>query len=201
VVQVAGPPAPETLRRDQADRRKRIVRTALRSLADDEFDRIKISDVARDSGVALGTVYRYFVSKDHLFAAVYAEWQGALKDKMERAAPSGSREQDRVKDVMHRVIRAFQQQPQFLTLLMVLRATDDAYAKEILGSLGSLHMEIVDPLFDRAPQSDRAAIVNTVESVMMNYLQSWVTNRTAIENVYSAVDDAIRLIYDFPPKR
>ena len=50
---------------------------------------MKVSEVARESGVALGTLYRYFASKDHLFAAVFVEWQGALKVKLEKGAPRG----------------------------------------------------------------------------------------------------------------
>jgi AcrR family transcriptional regulator len=197
-VNVAGPPAPESLRSDQADRRKRIVHTALRTLVNSEYERIKISDVARDSGVALGTVYRYFASKEHLFAAVYAEWQGTLKDKLERATPDGGLEQDRLRGVIHLAIRAFQRQPQFFRLVMVLQATDDAFAKEIFTSLGSVFIEMVDPLFDITPVADRPAVLHTVEAVMVNYVQTWVTNRGTIEDAYQAVDDAIRLIYDFP---
>ena len=63
MLQIAGPPAPETLRRDQFARRQRIVRAALRALANSDYDQVRISEVARDSGVALGTLYRYFASK------------------------------------------------------------------------------------------------------------------------------------------
>jgi AcrR family transcriptional regulator len=197
-LQVAGPPAPETLRRDRADRRQRIVRTALRALVHGEYDQVKISEVARDSGVALGTVYRYFASKEHLFAAVYAEWQGTLKNKLERTAPEGDTEQDRLRDVFHRAIRAFQVQPQFFRLVMVLRTTEDTYATEIFGSLSSLYLEMLDPLFDVTDVSDRQAIVHTIDSVMANHLEAWVMNRLAIKDVYDAVDDSIRLIYEFP---
>ena len=76
--QIAGPPAPETLRSDQLARRQRIVRAGLKALASSDYDQVKISEVARDAGVALGTVYRYFASKEHLLAAVIAELQGAM---------------------------------------------------------------------------------------------------------------------------
>ena len=69
MLQIDGPPAPETLRRDQLARRERIVRTAARALANGDYDQVKVSDVARDSGVALGTLYRYFASKEHLQTA------------------------------------------------------------------------------------------------------------------------------------
>ncbi len=54
MLDIAGPPARETLRPSQLARRQRIVRAALRALAGSEYDRVKISEVARESGVALG---------------------------------------------------------------------------------------------------------------------------------------------------
>lgn len=47
-----------------------LVRAALRVFARDGFRRAQVSDVAREMGVALGTVYRYVESKEALFAVV-----------------------------------------------------------------------------------------------------------------------------------
>ena len=91
--------------------------------ASSDYDQVKISEVARDSGVALGTLYRYFTSKEHLFAAVFVEWHGALKKKLEKERPEGETEADRLRDVFHRMIRAFQLQPQFFRVVMMLEAT------------------------------------------------------------------------------
>ena len=35
-------------------------------------------DVAQEAGVALATVYRYFTSKEHLYAAALLEWADEL---------------------------------------------------------------------------------------------------------------------------
>jgi AcrR family transcriptional regulator len=199
VLDIAGPPAPETLRPSQLARRQRIVRAALRALASSEYDRVKISEVARESGVALGTLYRYFASKEHLFAAVFMEWQGALKSKLEKSAPTGDTDADRLRDVFRRTIRAFQVQPQFFRLLLVLNTTSDPYAAEIFQSAGPLFAEIVESAFGGPPDANREAISVTINSVLDTQLRAWVMNRATIEQVYQGVDDAIRLIYEFCP--
>ena len=38
--------------------------------------------VAERSGVALGTTYRYFASKEHLLASALVEWQARLTDRL-----------------------------------------------------------------------------------------------------------------------
>jgi AcrR family transcriptional regulator len=201
VQQIAGPPAPETLRADQLARRQRIVRAALKALAASDYDQAKISEVARDSGVALGTLYRYFASKEHLFAAVFVEWQGALKRKLEKERPQGDTEADRLRDVFHRTIRAFQLQPQFYRVVMVLTATTDPYAADLYQSLGAQFRETVQMAFGGPFDADRAAILATVNAVLDESLRSWVMNRKAIADVYADVDNAIRLIYEYCPER
>jgi AcrR family transcriptional regulator len=200
VLQIAGPPAPETLRRDQLARRQRIVRAALRALASSDYDQVKISEVARDSGVALGTLYRYFASKEHLFAAAFVEWQGALKKKLEKEPPQGETEAERLRDVFHRTIRAFQLQPQFYRVVMMLNATTDTYAADLYQSISSQFHDTVQTAFAGPFDEDRVAIFGTVNAVLDGSLRSWVMNRLTIQDVYKNVDNAIRLIYDYCPE-
>ncbi|HEY6786790.1 MAG TPA: TetR/AcrR family transcriptional regulator [Trebonia sp.] len=201
VQQIAGPPAPETLRADQLARRQRIVRAALKALAGSDYEQVKISDVARDSGVALGTLYRYFASKEHLFAAVFVEWQGALKKRLEREQPRGETEAERLRDVFHRTIRAFQLQPQFYRVLMMLTGTADPYAADLYQSLAAQSRDTVAMAFGGPFNADRTAILATVNAVLDESLRSWVMNRKAIADVYADVDAAIRLIYQYCPER
>lgn len=196
---IAGPPAPETLRRDQFARRERIVRTALRALAGGDYEQIKINDVARDSGVALGTVYRYFTSKEHLFAAVFVAWQGALKKKLEAERPEGATEAERLRVVFRRTIRAFQLQPQFFRVVMMLDATTDTYAADLHQSVAAQFHDTVQTAFDGPFDADRQAIYTTVNAVLYESLRSWVMGRATISDVYANVDSALRLIYDYRP--
>lgn len=197
MLQIAGPPAPETLRRDQLARRQRIVRAALRALANSDYDQVKISEVARDSGVALGTLYRYFASKEHLFAAAFVEWQGALKKKLEKEQPQGDTEADRLRDIFHRTIRAFQLQPQFFRVVMMLTATTDAYAADLYQSVASQFHDTVQMAFEGPFDEDHQAIFGTINAVLDESLRSWVMNRLTIQDVYANVDNTIRLIYEY----
>jgi AcrR family transcriptional regulator len=199
LLQIDGPPAPETLRSDQFARRQRIVRAGLKALASSDYDQVKISEVARDSGVALGTLYRYFTSKEHLFAAVFVEWHSALKKKLEKEQPSGESEADRLRDVFHRMIRAFQLQPQFFRVVMMLEATTDAYAADLYQSLSARSAETVGMAFGGSADSDRTAIMSMLSAVLDESLRTWVMNRATINDVYASIDNAIRLIYQYRP--
>lgn len=63
--QAAEPTSPE-----QIDRYRRILRAAANHGAAKGLERVQMLDVARDAGVAIATLYRYFPSKTHLFTGV-----------------------------------------------------------------------------------------------------------------------------------
>ncbi|NHC23365.1 TetR/AcrR family transcriptional regulator [Nocardioides sp. IC4_145] len=63
------PPA-EPTSREQKERYARILRAAARHGAAKGLERVQMHDIAKDAGVAIATLYRYFPSKTHLFTAL-----------------------------------------------------------------------------------------------------------------------------------
>ncbi len=68
-------------------------------------------DVAVAADVALGTIYRYFASKDHLLAEVQVEWVRDLGRRVHARPPRGGLVADRVIDVLRRATRAMEAEP------------------------------------------------------------------------------------------
>jgi hypothetical protein len=97
----APPPSPESLTASQFARRERIVRVALKLLVNGDYEKIQMKDVAEGSDVALGTVYRYFTSKEHLFAAVQLEWVKSLHRQILKHPPAGNSNLGRLSQVLH----------------------------------------------------------------------------------------------------
>jgi AcrR family transcriptional regulator len=57
----------------QQRRRQSILRAAARLGREQQLERVQMADVAKEAGVAIATLYRYFPSKVHLFAGVLRE--------------------------------------------------------------------------------------------------------------------------------
>src|SRR5215468_1724340 len=106
-IPASGPP----LTAAQQARRDRIVAAGLALLREREYEKIQVKDVAERADVALGTLYRYFASKEHLFAEVLVVWAGTLRTNISRHPLPASSDTERLTEVYHRSVRAFQRQP------------------------------------------------------------------------------------------
>src|SRR3954469_18794198 len=56
------------------DKRGAILRAAIRVFATNGFFNSKVADVAREAGVADGTVYLYFKNKEHILVSIFEEY-------------------------------------------------------------------------------------------------------------------------------
>ena len=86
---MAEPVSPNLLTDDQRARRQRIIDAGLVLLERNEYEHIQIKDVAEEADVALGTLYHYFSSKEHLFAEVLVKWAATLKSSLARHPAQG----------------------------------------------------------------------------------------------------------------
>ncbi|MET7402563.1 helix-turn-helix domain-containing protein [Dactylosporangium sp. NPDC005572] len=113
----------------QVARRKRIVDAAREILATQPYEQVQVRDVASAAGVALGTLYRYFTSKEHLYAVVLLDW--AEPTISHRANPDAAPEH-RLDTKVRIVIKAFRARPEFFPLYRTLVSSDQPIVAELL---------------------------------------------------------------------
>jgi TetR/AcrR family transcriptional regulator, cholesterol catabolism regulator len=114
----------------QAARRQRIIDAAGGLLEERDYEQIQVRDVATAASFAVGTVYRYFSSKDHLYAAVLQAWGSRFGDVSR--APEGSDPLQRLETRMRTVLQAFERRPRFFRVLMLLLGSTDPNATALL---------------------------------------------------------------------
>jgi TetR/AcrR family transcriptional regulator, cholesterol catabolism regulator len=196
---VTGPPAPDTLIESQRKRRDRIVRAALRLLERREYDKIQVREVAEAADVALGTVYRYFASKEHLFAAVMQEWGASLDKRLRKDPLAGDDVASRLTDLMDRIITAFERRPQFFRLMVVMESTPDEHAQGIFDQFRARASQTVNEPLDALAPDDARAVLEVVNAVLSSVLRSWVMGSLTIGEVRRRMARSIELIFSAPP--
>ncbi|MEE8311069.1 MAG: TetR family transcriptional regulator [Candidatus Binatia bacterium] len=78
------------------ERARRIVSTAVELAEKGGFEAVRLRDVASSSGVALGTLYRHFRSKEDLLVAALTEEIEQLEQRMDAHPAAGTTSTDRV---------------------------------------------------------------------------------------------------------
>jgi AcrR family transcriptional regulator len=199
--EIDGPPDPDTLPEYQRVRRQQIVQAALHLLQTGEYEDIQMRDVAERAGFAVGTVYRYFVSKEHLFAAVLLDWsqglaRNILKKPVEKTTPDAQ-----LNELLGRVLSAFERKPQFLRLLIVIEVTDDPYARELHQRFGSgAHQMFRTALID-LEDDDAETVLDVVQSVMGAMLRVWAIGNMSMDDVRQRLSRTIAIVFSPPPRR
>jgi AcrR family transcriptional regulator len=193
----APPPSPESLTASQFARRERIVKVALDLLVNGDYEKIQMKDVAEASDVALGTVYRYFTSKEHLFAAVQLEWVKSLHRQILRRPPSGQSNLERLSQVLHKSVRAFQIQPQFYRVLLVLEVAKDPFAKELFEVMSRETEATYGESLSGVDPKTASDLLGVVLAVLGAELRSWVLGRQSIDEVKQNIDAALSLLLTY----
>ena len=207
------PPQPTgTMNPAQLARRRRVLDAVIDLVAAGRLDDMGMKDVAERSGVALGTIYRYFSSRDHLAAAALADWAGALDDRpaVERKAEGGGRAAgegqgedrgeaggsmaDRLVAVLRRGVRAYERQPHFARLLVLAATSTDPHAGECYSRMGTSVYGTLSAGLDGLDPVERKRVLDVVGAVWYQALIDWVNERKTIAEVYDAVESAARLV-------
>jgi len=187
------PPVAADLRAAQRARRDRIVDAAVAMMADTEYDRIQVKDVAESAGVALGTLYRYFVSKDHLFAEALVAWAAGFGDDL--GAPSDGRTVEKVKALYRRAVRAFERRPSVYGVLLALQNVGEPHASQAFRVFTERQRTAFDSVLEGVPERKRRTVMAVMGAVLDVNLRNWRLGHQPISACYEAVDDAADLIF------
>lgn len=72
-------------RKERLQRKRSILRSALDVFSSKGFNGSTVDEIAHGSGLAKGTIYLYFKSKEDIYVSVISEGMGLLKKEMEKA--------------------------------------------------------------------------------------------------------------------
>ena len=132
------------------ERRDNILVCAARLFAAARFDEVLMEDIAREAGVAKGTLYSHFADKDALYFAVVFDGILQLNNHLRAAAAQDRPPEEQLRAVMNAILTFFSRNRVFFRLLSM----EDAKA----GPGGSESRQ--------RWQSERTEQIDVIESVL-----------------------------------
>ncbi len=175
----------------QLERRRSLIAAALALVNESGVERLQMKQVCERSGVALGTAYRYFSSKDHLLAAAIADWHRLLLADLTtelRGPRAGATATDRVVRFVRHGMRAYQRQPQLARLRVAVSASTDPFASEALQAMARADRAALDSVM--APHT----LSVYKRQAWQGELTAWVTGRTTLDDARHRLEEVVRLL-------
>lgn len=186
------PPTVESLDETQRQRRARIVEAAIELMLATDYERIQMKDVSAIAGVALGTTYRYFASKEQLLAEALVAWSDRFPAFEGTVQPG--RSVDQLKKAFRRAARAFEPHPTVYGTILVLQATTDPLVVPLYDRFAVSRQQAFARYLPDIPSPRRERIVDVMAAVLDVNLRAWALGRRPMQSVYTALDSAAELL-------
>jgi len=146
---------------NQAARRRRVIEAATELAVGGGYDAVQMRDVADRADVALGTLYRYFPSKDQLLCAALVESANDLHRRLAQKPPRGDTQADRLVDVLRRASRFLEREPQLTAAMVAALSSPDPSTVEVKQEAFDVLHKIITTAVDGLDEEQRSGIVRT----------------------------------------
>jgi AcrR family transcriptional regulator len=178
----------------QLARRTRVLEAAIDLAAGGGYEVVQMREVAHRAGVAMGTIYRYFDSKDQLLAAALVDWSDRMAESLEARPPRGATPAERLIDVIRRASRNIERNPQLTSALITGVTSAEAgvrqYQEAVAGSLA----RILSSGLDAVAPAERDGILRILRHVWFAALLGWVNGWRGVRSVGEELEFAARYL-------
>jgi AcrR family transcriptional regulator len=194
---VEGAPDPRpTLTKSQSARRRRVIDAAIELAAEGGYDAVQMRDVSTNADVALGTIYRYFSSKDHLLAAVWVEWMSELRERTAKRPARGETPVERVMDVLGRASRTIEKRPTLTAALVTALSSSDPMVAECQRQNGLIMDEILAAALPGIDPDTQRRIIRVLAHVWYSAMVGWVNGWPGMDDIPRELERAAHLLLD-----
>ncbi|GAB3120331.1 TetR family transcriptional regulator [Streptomyces calidiresistens] len=180
----------------QRERRRRILDAATRLASAGGFEAVQMREVAEVSGVALGTLYRYFPSKIHLLLGVLLDQLELLRETLRDRPLTETDPADRLLRTLRRAFRAHERDPRLAEAMMRALVFADRSAQAEVRAVSELTTDI---LVDAAglpvdPGPERRSAMRVIQLTWHSTLMHWLSGHTTAAEADRDLGTACRLV-------
>jgi AcrR family transcriptional regulator len=151
-------------------------------------------DVARNAGIALGTLYRYFPSKEYLFAVAIDRWVHQIESEASAEVSEEATDQ-RLKVVLRRAIDAVAIVPNWFSVMIALASSRDPL---IQGPWEAIHRSTERLLRNAMPDvvdDDAETVIGVLGAIIQVGWQDVFLGSIDVVQLQARVDVTIDLVF------
>jgi len=187
-----------------SDKRSDLMQAALDLIAEHGFHRAPMAEIAAKAGMAAGTIYRYFESKDLLVTELHRELEDKIMAVLQEGYPSGRPLRERFLYLLRELIRYFIKNPHHFSYMEQYYNSPygiSLHRDKLLGKSGNHHilMDIFEQGIEQQVLKEfpRAVLFSLafgpLSSLMRDHIVGYIVlDDPLIEQIPAACWDAIK---------
>jgi TetR/AcrR family fatty acid metabolism transcriptional regulator len=130
-------------RRRSSDKRDRILRAAVKVFARNGFHATRVSEVAKAAGVADGTIYLYFKSKEELLVSLFEDRVSKLLAFMEHELPKLGSASERLRAVIDMQLGLLEGERELAEVITIILRQSTRLMKEFAAPKFSAYLDAI----------------------------------------------------------
>lgn len=130
------------------DKYHRILNAAIKVFAEEGFFHSTISQIAKEAGVADGTIYLYFKSKDDILLQFFNFKSARVLDRFRKDVNEADDAGSRLENLIHSHLREFQKDPN-MAVVFQAEARKGRYLENHVNNLTKTYLGIVGEIIEQ----------------------------------------------------
>ncbi len=165
------------------DKYKRILDAAIKVFAKQGFFQSTISQIAREAGVADGTIYLYFKNKDDILVQFFNYKAKQVFDLFREDVELADNAVDKLKNLVRRHLAEFQRDRNMARVFQSMAHQNDPMVQEKIREIRKMYLEIVAEIMEKGQEEGslrrdlylslvKRYILGAVETIINSWLYS-----------------------------
>lgn len=159
------------------------------------WDAVQMREVSARADVALGTLYRYFQSKEYLLLSVMLDLVQDLAEQLSDDPPQGGDAVDRAVEVLVRCNLVLEDQPDLaMAMIRALASGNTDVAPVVVQVRDEMRRMISDAIGEEPADEDGILAIDLLSDVWLAVLVSWISGTEPQSFVIPRLEAAARLL-------
>lgn len=187
--------------KNQENKRTRILEAAVKVFAKNGFHNSKVSVIAKEAGVADGTIYLYFKNKDDILISLFEESLTTLIDNMEEAVKDVDDPIEKLKIFIHMHLKLVEENQGVAEVMQVELRQSHKFMKEYVPQKLADYLNIVSDIIEDGkregvirenvhPAMFKRALFGALDEIALH----WVLIKRKKRKAYKLSESAARLV-------
>ncbi|MBI4818195.1 MAG: TetR/AcrR family transcriptional regulator [Deltaproteobacteria bacterium] len=190
-------------RTSKEDTRQRIIEAAVEVFAEQGFFGARVCDVAERAGVADGTIYLYFKSKDDLLLSLFREKMSEIVARLSAIASEPASPEAKIRRYVSEHLALVEQQPKLMQILTVEIRQSARFLRASGAALGfARYLALLSSIIDEGqsagvfrkslhPPVIARALFGAIDEISLSWVLDASRPRRALFEVADEISDFI----------